>query len=182
MAWMIGSLLDSITRQRALGRRIGIVVIDEQTEGAYAEAEAQRAVLDYARADGLPIWTVLLNPSLGRNNQQPTKQTNPLLGQFIDAQKIVKPSFNTWVGAQPDFEQIIKDSGVNTLVVMGRMTNQCVKMTAVGGYEKPNNDTTWQSGATQRGYMVMTSSAVVRGHVQQVPWGCEPGVLCYSDV
>ena len=66
------------------------------------------------------------------------------------------------------------------LVMMGYSSQQCVKLSAVGGYDAPHAPGVLRPGATSLGYTVLTSQLVLRGG--HAMWETEPGVRCYEAV
>lgn len=64
------------------------------------------------------------------------------------------------------------------LVFMGQKSNQCVRLTAVGGSDKPGNP--HKDGATQFGYVVMSCQQVLRGGPATRRGA--PGVVLYNHL
>lgn len=162
-----GGLLSEIARCHAAGDQVGIVLIDEgELDREHAETRAQRRVLALAAELGLPVLAVEIDTELADGGETPGNDTR---GEFLaKAHAVVKkPHLNAFDdNARPPMQATLGALGLNPgackLVIMGYATDQCVRLTAVGGENKPG-ERPLHRGATQRGYEVLTCQAVLRG-------------------
>lgn len=146
--------------------RVGVLLIDEpESFSQQSILNNQRTVLERAVAKGWPIWFITLQ----------NKPTHSHL-RFVAPQARVfdKPGGNAF--EVQEFRVDLTRSGVQSLILMGHSTTQCVRLTAVGGSYWDENDD--HGGAVQYGYAVYTCLAVLSGGDQ--PWLDQDGVHCYS--
>lgn len=179
-----GGLLSEITRCHEAGIAVGIVLIDEgETEREYDETAAQRRVLALAAELGLKVLAVEIDTELAKGGETLGNNTR---GEFLEKAHAVvkKPLFNAFDdNAKPPMQATLGSLGLNPgacrLVIMGYNTNQCVRLTAVGGENKPGQ-LPLHRGATQRGYEVLTCQAVLRGGAAS--WAKAPHVHFFAHV
>lgn len=157
---------------------LAVFVIDEQGGGVYPQEPAQQLVLQRAQQLGLSVFLVELNPGINNPVPPPNRPTKPAL-HVHGAQVISKPHINAFASnAHPNLHNALQGLGVGMIVVMGYSSQQCVKATAIGGPDRPNG--TWRPGATQLGYVVLTSQSILRGG--PATWWDTPGVRFYAQV
>ena len=175
------------------GDKLAVLVIDEQSgqdRGGIIQ-NAQEDVLLTAVELKLPVWHIELNPGMAKGvKNRPTDQH---LG-VANARICTKPHVNAFVvTAHPNLHEELKKDGITMLVVMGYAANCCVKATAVGGSDYPapkrkpgapfdptTTPKTVRAGATQLGYIVLTSDWILRP--DEANWKNEPGVRFYTQV
>lgn len=145
---------------------VGVVLIDEgDAVGEHPETAAQRQVLALAEHLGLQVLAVEIDTALAHGGITPGNNTRGEFRRYVH-HTVKKPLFNAFDdNAKPPMQSALNDLGLfpgtSKLVIMGYNTNQCVRLTAVGGINKPNEPP--HRGATQRGYEVLTCQAVLRG-------------------
>ncbi len=179
MSIIRGSLRSAIASYAGSGTKMVVLVIDEQS-GQIPENTlvAQISVLNKAAELDIPIWLVELNPSIIGGNPTPNRPTANALAEFR-SKIITKPHLNAFASnAHPNLHTELQKVGAQAIIVMGYHVNCCVKMTSVGGPDRPGGKV--RPGATQLGYMVLTSAEVCRPF-ENAPWWSEPGVRFYED-
>lgn len=78
----------------------------------------------------------------------------------------------------------LRSAGVNELIIRGQMGDQCVRLTAIGGQERPHvvGDPVID-GATGFGYQVWTCPQIINsGSKDWLGWYDDFGVKCYTAV
>jgi hypothetical protein len=193
MSIINGGLRDAMREYQASGHKLAVLVIDEQSGHHKPYADAQEAVLRTAVELKLPVWLIELNPGMAAGKKNlPTVAHLSVAG----ARVCTKPHFNAFViKAHPDLRKELEKDGVTMLVIMGYHVNQCVRATAVGGSDNPppkkpgtqeidrdpsKTPKLWRPGATQLGFIVLTSGWIVRP--DEANWWQEPGVRFYTQV
>ncbi|MEO0559746.1 MAG: isochorismatase family protein [Bacteroidota bacterium] len=174
------TLRQAITQYEQEGHQIAVVVIDEQGAAAQPQTPQQAQVLAHVAPLGLPVYFVELNPNPGAGANLPTRA--PLAAAAPGAVVITKPHINAFASnVNPNFHTTLQGQGIRMLVMMGYSSQQCVKVSAVGGYDgPPHNPGIMRAGATGLGYTVLTSQLVLRGG--QATWTHERGVRFYTAV
>ena len=172
------SLRVAMARYAGEGTKMVVLVIDEQgAQIPEATLAAQIAVLNKAVQLKVPIWLVELNPSIINPAPGANRPTVGTLAQYR-SKIITKPHLNAFASnAQPNLHAELQQAGATALVVMGYHVNCCVKATSVGGPDRPGGKV--RPGATQLGYMVLTSAEICRPF-EDAPWWREPGVRFYE--
>lgn len=170
------------------GDKLAVLVIDEQSgQDRGIIQNAQEDVLLTAVELKLPVWHIELNPGMHKGaKNRPTDQHLGVAGARI----CTKPHVNAFVvNAHPNLHEELKKDKITMLVVMGYAANCCVKATAVGGSDSPapkgpfdptKTPKLFRAGATQLGYIVLTSDWVLRP--EPANWKNEPGVRFYTQV
>lgn len=150
------------------GRKLGMMVIDEPTNfGQGSLLTRQCNVLNIAAKHGWPVWFVTLN-------------NIPMHAQLVAAAPTAitynKPRGNAF---EVDALRLaVGGSNVEAIVLMGHATNQCVKLTAIGGKWNPKSNALPTPGATSYGYTVMTCTDVLSGG--EANWYDKPRVMYYE--
>ena len=178
MSLVPGSLLAGMQKLTGEGHAIGVVVVDEQSQlggGGFAETTAQQRLLAFANNMNYPVWLVELNPNPANANLPTHTKLRGLLPPGTPV--VTKQSLNAFSGT--NLHALLQAANIDAFVLMGYNVNCCVKHTAVGGFTNPANKMV-KPGATQRGYMVLTCQAVLRGGV--ATWWQEPGVRFYASL
>ncbi|ADV84984.1 isochorismatase hydrolase [Terriglobus saanensis SP1PR4] len=175
-----GSLLDNV--QTAIKRPdvVGVVVVDEQGDppAAYPQRPHQQQVLLFAARFGLPVWLIELNPNPANPNIATRTQLRAFLPQNVPV--ITKRGLNAFHNT--NLLAQLQHAHVDTIVLMGFASNQCVKLTAVGGHEgSPTNPGPFNDGATGLMLTVMTCQNILRGG-SVGDWIATPGVEFYERV
>lgn len=171
-------LLQAMQEQHEAGICLGVLIIDESGDPGNAETASQIRVLEKAHELGLPVFAIEINTELIHDPRSHIIQTPTSLLKY--AHKVInKPAFNAFDdGVQPNLEATLTLAGLRKndakLVIMGYHVHQCVRLTAVGGWEKPGNTGKLHQGATGRGYKVLTCKAILRGG--DVTWRATNGV------
>jgi nicotinamidase-related amidase len=162
------SLCGAITRSFTDGKRMVVLVIDEQ--GSDVEDEVLRnqiVVLEHARKLGIPVWLIELQPP-----DTPRVPTIPSLARY-GSMVFSKPHLNAFDSrTTPNLNATLRLKGVSTLVVMGSKLNCCVQHTCVGGWPGRSTGRTYIPGACQLGFTVLTSSHVCHPF-DHAPWRLE---------
>lgn len=169
---MDGSLMDAI--HTLPPHQVGVLIIDEQlgfTDTSSLIERQQRLILA-ANWHGCRFWFVENDPG-GTGNPSPTllRLRAVVGGQRV--QRISKERFNGFDGTDLDYRLGL--AGIHYLVLVGHMSNCCVKHTAVGGQRGRRGP--FVDGATGLGYQVLSSDEVLSG--DPADWTDEPGVMFY---
>ena len=78
---------------------------------------------------------------------------------------------------------MLRQSGVNELIVMGTNGTQCVRLTVMGGSEQRNGGGPLYDGAVGFGYQVWTCPQIINTNGKAwLDWFSEKGVKCYTQV
>ncbi|WP_282605500.1 isochorismatase family protein [Pelagibius sp. Alg239-R121] len=173
-------------------RKFGVLVIDEHSKKAEVTARAleQRRALIFARERGFKIILVELNPAMTWEKRHATNAT------LTDAvppgtEVFFKVGFNAFgkvddtgharsgnVG-RSHLDATLRKAGVNELLVMGQMGNMCVRLTSVGGRERPTGPPI--EGAVDFGYQVWICPQIINTDGKDwLDWFDDRGVKCYT--
>lgn len=171
----------AIQRVIAQGKIVGVVVVDEQGDlqpAIYPQRFNQQEVLHFATRLGLPVWLVEFNPaSDNRSNLRTRTLLRALLPQ--DTAIITKRKLNAFYEAELDTR--LREAHVDTILLMGFATNQCVRLTAAGGSMDRLNIGPYTDGAVDLGYTVMTCPQILRAGAAS--WQhTSPLIKCYSTL
>jgi hypothetical protein len=200
---MRGEILSYLTGKTT--RRFGVLVIDEQVEKE-PDLELTDKMLDvitFGKAIGAFFVLVEINPGLLNSTRKPTRL--PLRAAMpADHQVFYKVGFNAFgvvdttrkgkaipasggaagpPTAYPNLswlDALLRNAGVNELIVMGRQGGQCVKRTVVGGIETSNGVGPDLPGALHFGYQVWTTPDIVVARGTDYDWYATRGVKCYA--
>ncbi len=169
------SLFDGIEYQLTRGAKIGVVVVDEQSDQHYSETSDQRKCIDFAVKSNFPVWLVELNPGTG-----PTVRTSIYLrGMLPPATSVItKATLNAF--HKTGLRDRLNAKGIDTIILMGYASNQCVRITSVGGHLGQNNTGEYTMGALQHGFLVMTCQQILRGG--PASWATQEGVEFFSSL
>lgn len=178
-------LIAEMEHRHRQGTPVGVLLIDEdeRDDGAvYGETAAQRTVLEHAFRLGLKVFIVEINTEL---KHDPRSHTIGTRQEFVKyAHRILnKREFNAFdADTYPNLQTTLDAAGLpaetSSLVVMGFAANQCVRLTAVGGQDRPSGP--HKDGATQRGYTVLSCLQVLRGGAPS--WTNARGVVFLDDL
>jgi nicotinamidase-related amidase len=160
MATVVGDLIQVMKACVNGGSRLAILVIDEQADAIPDPYRiAQERVIRCARLLGMPIIFIELNPKLGVKPTRPTTSDLRHAAAGAQCEVITKATFNSFVGTR--LADVLDVYDVTVLVVLGRMTNQCVKNTSIGGKENDTGDQI-HDGAVQKGFRVLSTDLIIR--------------------
>ena len=179
MSIIPGSLRNAMATYSGSGTTMVVLVIDEQgAEPPQPTLTAQTTVLNQALLLKIPIWLVELNPGIINPNPKANRPTVAAFAQY-QSKIITKPHLNAFASnAQPNLHAELQAIGATAIVVMGYHVNCCVQKTSVGGPDRPGGKV--RPGATQLGYMVLTTADICRPY-ENAPWWSEPGVRFYQS-
>ncbi len=174
-------------------RKFGVLIIDEQSEdkAPNPRSVAQLQILALAIELKMKVVLVEINPPMRSETRRPTKSI--LTGNLPDDTEVFfKVGFNAFgrvdgTGqASPSnkgaslLDASLRQAGVNELIIMGRVGQQCVRLTAVGGPERKNAPPI--DGATGFGYQVWTCPQVIdSGDSGWLNWYDQRGVKCFVE-
>jgi nicotinamidase-related amidase len=191
-----GNLLDAIDSYLAgsTTRKFGLLVIDEQGNDRPAGdlVNAMLETVSFADARGFLIVTVEINPPMTAPARVLTRaafrahMTNPVVFYktgfnafgVIDGTGAGKYAATSYSSSLLD--GVLRNAGVNELIVLGRMAEQCVRLTVTGGKERPHGTDPDIPGALGYGYQVWTSPKIIEG--DSTGWTGQRGIKCYSLV
>lgn len=172
-------LLEAMQQCHDDGEPLGVLVIDEADGTAYTQTPHQLRVLQQAQALGQVVILIEINPELNHDARAHTISSRRAFLPYVH-QVVNKRFLNAFDGdSYPDLQRTLNLCGLprgSKLVVMGYAVNQCVRLTAVGGPDKPNQAP--KPGATQRGYTVLTCPQILRGGT--ATWRNDRGVRYFS--
>lgn len=179
-------------------RKFGVLLIDEQSEDnkPNPRTAAQLKVLALAWQRSLKTILIEINPKMTAEARKPTnsalaREAPPGTEVFfkagfnafgrIDSSGKAKGEWNEDNKGRSLLDASLRQAGVNELIIMGRVGQQCVKLTAVGGSEKRNNAPPVTTGATGFGYQVWTCPLLIdSGGSPWLDWYDQFGVKCYT--
>lgn len=175
-------------------RKFGVLVIDEHTRKTEVteRAQQQRRAILFARERGFKIILVELNPAMTMEKRHPTNAT--LTGALPhDTEVFFKTGFNAFGRVDHTgracagnkgrslLDASLRNAGVNELIIMGQMGNMCVRLTSVGGRERPTGPPI--EGATDFGYQVWTCPQLINTNGEAwLGWFDTRGVKCYVEL
>lgn len=171
------------------GHKLAILIIDEQSDLApYYKTTAQREILEAAKVLNMPIWRIELNPNYSPGSGTPNRPTIPALAYYTD-NILTKPGPNAFApNTSLNLHAALSREEITMLVVMGYSRNMCVRASATGDW-KSRVASTFIPGATQFGYIVLTSNAILRGGsaagesgATLTGWELAPGVRFYTEL
>lgn len=189
-----GNLLDAIDAYRGASttRKFALLVIDEQ--GADRPAgelvTAMLQTISFADGRGCLIVTIEINPPMTAPAGLLTRAAfraqiaNPVVFYkigfnafgVIDASGAGKYAATSYSSSLLD--AVLRNAGVNELIVLGRTASQCVRLTVTGGRERATGPEI--PGALGYGYQVWTSPKIIDGDA--TGWTGQRGIKCYSTV
>jgi hypothetical protein len=191
-----GNLLTAINTYRAdsTTRKFALLVIDEQgadrPEGALVTAMLE--TISFCNASDFLIVTIEINPPMTAPARQLTRaafrahMTNPVVfyKKGFNAFGVIDGTGSSQYAATSYssslLDAVLRNAGVNELVVLGRMAGQCVRLTVTGGAESSSGTGPDIRGALGYGYQVWTSQKIIDGDASG--WLGTRGIKSYSQV
>jgi hypothetical protein len=176
MAVLIGKLSEVMPKLADLG----VLIVDEATITSEGRRVHQISILNVAVALKCPVWVIEINHKLDPTNRVKTdaRLTTAVNDKFT---LVLKRSLNAFAkGAVPDLKDELVNAGVKRLVIMGQQANQCVKLTAVGGFPKlAKFGGKHEQGATGLGFEVYSCDLILN---DKANWKNEQNVTFYTEV
>ncbi|WP_020404983.1 isochorismatase family protein [Hahella ganghwensis] len=181
------SLLDAMNNGvKARRQKFAVIVIDEQGNQKPNNIEALTSTLAKAAHLNIPVYLVeidaetrnkKLNPIVIQNDANPSVKTLKDL-RVKGATVVKKPHISMFnAKASLDMKSEIQKNNIDSVVIMGTKTNQCVKVNAVGGYvDRLNKE--YYEGLNKLCH-VHTCDAILRD-VSPATWKNEKNVFFYE--
>jgi hypothetical protein len=171
-----GGLLDGVSALARNGTAVGVLVIDEQSDAAHAQTNAQRMVIAACRGMDFAFWLIELHPKVTSTPHMTSVQLRTLLPP--DTPRIRKRSWSGFYGTTLGAE--LAATNMTHVVILGMQANMCVEATAVGKRTGRNGTGVFQDGAVQQGITVHTSELILRGG--PAAWSGHPDVRFYATL
>lgn len=184
MSDKLDTLREAMAHYHGEGHKLAVLLINERGNVVRHQMETHLQVLETAEELALPLYYIELQP------MQQEGQAIQSTGRRITvpgAKVISKPHSNAFAKhVQPNLDRELKQQQITMLVMMGYASPFYVEQSAIGGYDDDHlrghpmgsGLRIRRLGATQLGYTVLTSDAVVWGGVGR--WQKASSVQCYE--